>query len=79
MNSTKNNCDYVVVAALVLKHFGVCPPIDDERLLARITWCALGECPERKEADRQINELENKFLDPDIKRKAIQAAKNAMK
>ncbi|HUV74233.1 MAG TPA: hypothetical protein VMW79_07985 [Anaerolineae bacterium] len=50
--------DEDVVAALVLQHLGECPDLGTGLFRARVTWCALGECPERREADRRIRDLD---------------------
>ncbi len=50
--------DEAVVQALVLTHFDKCPDLGTGELRARVTWCALGDCPERREADRRIAALD---------------------
>ncbi len=47
-------CDEVVVCALVLQQLGKCPDLGDGELRARMTYCALGDCPERREAERRL-------------------------
>jgi len=51
---SEQNYDESVVQALVLQAFGNCPDLGDGQLRAKVTWCALGDCPERREADKRI-------------------------
>jgi hypothetical protein len=50
--------DEEVVAALVLQHLGKCPDLGAGEFRAKVTWCAVGGCPERREADRRIRALD---------------------
>lgn len=49
--------DEAVVQALVAQHFGKCPDLGAGEFRAKVTWCALGDCPERREANRRIREI----------------------
>ncbi|HOO39904.1 MAG TPA: hypothetical protein PK653_00545 [Syntrophales bacterium] len=55
--------DEAVVCALVLQHFGKCPDLGDGEFRAKVTWCALGDTPERREAERRIKELQKEERD----------------
>lgn len=48
------NFDESIVQSLVLIHFNNCPTLGTEELRLKTTWCALSDCPERREADRRI-------------------------
>jgi hypothetical protein len=49
-----NQYDEAVVEALVLQSIGKCPDLGCSEFGAKVAWCALGDCPERREADRRI-------------------------
>lgn len=49
--------DEAVVAALVLQGIGKCPDLGTGSFRAKVTWAALGDCPERREADRRLAAL----------------------
>lgn len=55
-----NHYDETVVEALVLLHFDKCPPLGAGEFRAKVTWCGLADCPERREANKRIGELEAK-------------------
>lgn len=48
--------DEAVVAALVLQKLGKCPDLGAGEFRAKVTWCALTDCPERREAEKRIKE-----------------------
>jgi len=53
--------DEAVVQALVLMHFGICPDLGISEFASKVTWCALGDCPERTEANKRILALEKQL------------------
>ena len=46
--------DESIVQALVLLSRGQCPDLGGGEFRAKVTWCGMGDCPERREADRRI-------------------------
>ena len=46
--------DETVVKALVLLGLGKCPDLGRGEFRAKVTYCGMGDTPERREADRQI-------------------------
>ena len=50
--------DEEVVEALVLLQLGKCPDLGTGMFRAKVTYCAMGDCPERREAERRILEME---------------------
>jgi hypothetical protein len=50
------NADYSesIVDALVLDHFGRKPDLMTPEFYGQVIWCMVGDCPERREADRRI-------------------------
>jgi hypothetical protein len=50
--------DESVVQALVLIRLGKQPDTGMGEFNAKVAWCALGDCPERREADRRVALLE---------------------
>lgn len=54
---TKNRYDETVVQALVLQELGKCPDLGLGELRAKVTWCALGDCQERREATRRLKNM----------------------
>lgn len=50
--------DEAVVRAIVLLETGRgCPDLGNGEFRSKVTYCALGDCPERREADRRIGAL----------------------
>jgi hypothetical protein len=56
-----NVYDEAVVQALVLIHFGKCPDLGRGEFASKVTWCAVGDCPERQETNRRIKSLEEQL------------------
>lgn len=50
--------DADVVKAIVLLHYGKCPPLGRSELQAKVTYAMLGDSPEKKEAKRIISKKE---------------------
>lgn len=46
--------DKTVAMALALLDIGKCPNLGTGEFRAKVTWCALGDTPERREADRLV-------------------------
>ena len=59
-SEVRERYDEAVVAALVLQRLGKCPDLGTGEFRAKVTWCALGPCPESREAERRIAALDKK-------------------